>query len=474
MAVKLPAAPKNSLARMRQFILTLGLLLLGGAALAWTPALNGYPLIHSDSGTYIFSGARLFVPADRPLAYGLFIHYVNLWPSLWGVVALQALATSYLLFRNAQLLLPPMRVRTFIACGIVIATALTTTVSTFVGFISPDILAAWCVLGGVLLFLSKRSFDRALATFLILIALASHYTHLAFGFLALTTCGLLYLALPSWRARLRRPTLILAGLVVLIVTSTLALNYYAKHEWTLARGSATMFLNRLVASGVMRDTLAAFCGEQNWTLCNYQAVLSAPHANNDWFLWSPGSPVEQVGWEKGASEQNAIIGAALRCCLRQLIVSSAQETWQQFWFARSGDHIAYLDEHWNAVQAIRRIYPNDVSAFLHSSQESGNAARISLLPLPEASTQLFFLMTTALCCALGFYFKQYDLAAILLATCSVLVANAILVGTLNGAAGRYQMRLAWLLAYCTYLCAAVFIARRRQRACGASNLLSVC
>ena len=36
---------------------------------------NGFPLVYSDSGTYLNSGSEFFVPDDRPITYGLLIHF---------------------------------------------------------------------------------------------------------------------------------------------------------------------------------------------------------------------------------------------------------------------------------------------------------------------------------------------------------------------------------------------------------------
>src|SRR5207247_6774608 len=59
---------------------------------------NGYPVLFSDSGTYIHSGFDGFVPWDRPIAYGLFIKYVSLQKSLWLVVYFQALSIAGIIF----------------------------------------------------------------------------------------------------------------------------------------------------------------------------------------------------------------------------------------------------------------------------------------------------------------------------------------------------------------------------------------
>lgn len=41
--------------------------------LSWVLWYNGYPLVYSDTGTYIAGAHEHFVPGDRPQTYGEFI-----------------------------------------------------------------------------------------------------------------------------------------------------------------------------------------------------------------------------------------------------------------------------------------------------------------------------------------------------------------------------------------------------------------
>lgn len=68
--------------------------------------LNGFPFLYFDSGAYIYSSISLQVGVDRPIGYGLFIHFTRAYHSLWMVVTAQALVTSYLLTRTTFLVVP--------------------------------------------------------------------------------------------------------------------------------------------------------------------------------------------------------------------------------------------------------------------------------------------------------------------------------------------------------------------------------
>ena len=67
---------------------------------------NGYPLVYSDSGTYIWSGMKDFVPFDRPAVYGFFIRHSSLNESLWYVALFQNFILSYILHELFKFLIP--------------------------------------------------------------------------------------------------------------------------------------------------------------------------------------------------------------------------------------------------------------------------------------------------------------------------------------------------------------------------------
>src|SRR5438105_2339930 len=72
-----------------------------GVLLIMVPALvNGFPLVFSDTGTYLRSAFEGVVPADRPYWYGGFIRLAS-FNGAWimGVVVTQALLCA--LYANA-------------------------------------------------------------------------------------------------------------------------------------------------------------------------------------------------------------------------------------------------------------------------------------------------------------------------------------------------------------------------------------
>ncbi len=443
---------------LERFWLRAALIGLGALFLLWTPLLNRYPFIYSDSGAYIYSGALMYVPPDRSIGYGIFLARINLLASLWAVVVLQALLLGGLMFRAAELVLAsvPARARSWLAFGIIVVTALTTTVSTFVGFISPDIFTSCLFLSGLVFVLTPHRDERIVAAALIALALWVHNSHLILG-----AAMLLLLALAGslvWRKRIIFRRIVMLSIVVVgAFVAMAATNFYLRAGFTISRGGTTILLNRFVAAGVLAETLATYCGEQQWVLCDYQAQLRQPHDQPDWYLWGNDSPIKLVGWDKNEPEQRALLGHAFQCCAARILVTSAAEAWKQFWLSTTGDQITFLGNEWNAVTALARFYPNEVAAFQSSAPQRQTRPKLSLLPFPEAPTQFTFLVLCVGLTALAARRKESTLALTMGALLLFLALNAALVGALNGASGRYQARIVWLVPYWTYVAAATFL-----------------
>jgi len=74
------------------------IIIIAAAGLMLPAFYNGYPLVYSDTGTYIASGFEGKVPNSRPITYGLFIRHSSLTASLWLSAFAQCLMVSLLLY----------------------------------------------------------------------------------------------------------------------------------------------------------------------------------------------------------------------------------------------------------------------------------------------------------------------------------------------------------------------------------------
>ncbi len=78
--------------------LTVYLIIFGALLLCFRAFQNHYPLLYSDTGTYIRSGFLGTVPLDRPIIYGLFLRHISLSVTPWLVIFTQGLLISILMY----------------------------------------------------------------------------------------------------------------------------------------------------------------------------------------------------------------------------------------------------------------------------------------------------------------------------------------------------------------------------------------
>lgn len=429
-------------------------IVVGALLLLWTAALNGYPLIHADSGTYIWSSVIFIVPVDRPIGYSLFIRAASLFNSLWSVVAVQALGTGYLIFRSAELLLPPRPRRDLFAFGVLLAAILTTTVSVHVGLVLADLFASWIFLAGIVFVLSPHWYERIVAGFLLVLALLTHNSHVFIAAGVLLVMGAVVLIRRGWRMRYRGAVISLALLIGVSVLCALGINLYLRAGFAVTRGGDTFVVNRLVQEGILVRTLDTYCDKTKWTLCNYKEDIRAHPNSGGWFLWSPDSPLSQMGWEKSAAEHASILRYAAQCCLYSIVERNVAASWKQFWLVGSAAPVQRVTDDMNAALAIQKNYPNELAAFQNSAQQQQRKLYTRILQLDErVNTYLWLVLALALF-VVAWRVRNTWLVATWCALFTLLVVNAIVVATVSGPSVRYQERVFWMVPFFVFVTAA--------------------
>jgi hypothetical protein len=184
-----------------------GPLLLAAALLTWPAVLNGYPLVFSDSGTYLSQALNRYLGWDRPVFYSLLMLPLHMGLTTWPVVAAQALIVAWVLRAVARALLPghPAWLLTVLTAALALVSPLPWSAAQLM----PDVFSGLLVLALALLVLVPERLgltDTAGLTALSAFAIAAHLSNLP---LAL---GLLALLLPLRRRLGARAALGGAGL----------------------------------------------------------------------------------------------------------------------------------------------------------------------------------------------------------------------------------------------------------------------
>ena len=79
---------------------------LAATLLLWPALWNGYPLVFSDTGTYLSQAIEHYLGWDRPIFYSLFLLPLHMTLTTWPAIAVQALLMAHVLHLVRRTLLP--------------------------------------------------------------------------------------------------------------------------------------------------------------------------------------------------------------------------------------------------------------------------------------------------------------------------------------------------------------------------------
>ena len=88
-----PVAPANRGAARVDAVLPIVVyvaIALAATLLLWPALWNGYPLVFSDTGTYLAQAIEHYAGWDRPIFYSLFLLPLHMTLTTWPAIAVQA------------------------------------------------------------------------------------------------------------------------------------------------------------------------------------------------------------------------------------------------------------------------------------------------------------------------------------------------------------------------------------------------
>jgi hypothetical protein len=445
----------------RRFIPTVTLLL--GALLLLSAGLyNGFPLVTSDSGTYINSAIHYDVPNDRPIIYGLFIRFTGLKFSLWLVILVQALGLAWLLLRYVVEFAPRVthRLGRLVLVGIAVWA---TGVSWYCSQIMPDIFTPIGLLALGLLLLGRFR-SRAELIGLLLLAVLSAIVHNS-NLLTFTLVVLGFGAVAGWQQLFKRQ---LASLRYWLLTTATILACWiilpSIHAafgggFVLSRASPVFLLARMVEAGIVDKYLDHNCNIPNSSrLCEFRDKLPNDAIS---FLWDENSPYNKSGGiDANLEDYRGVVNEILTTprYYPYLVAEGVQGTLRQLTHVSHGDGLTPFRENSNPYWKVQEFASYELKQYM-SSLQNRNALDFKALNERTYTAQfLALLVVVALVAAARRNASpQYVPHLLLLLIIGLgLVANAFVAGSLANVLDRLQGRAAWLLPFVALLLAAEY------------------
>lgn len=425
--------------------------------------LNGYPLVYSDTGTYIDSGFRGIIPDDRPIFYGLFIRHVSLYTSLWLVIFVQALLISYLIYITLGMFFTGMR-KNYIFLGIILFLTFCTGYSFIVSILLPDIFSSLAILCFINLILNNR-LNKVEIVFVAAIFLFSICTHLSNIpiFILLFIFLLFFLAYK----RIRREPLLLnikrLYLCVILFTSTLVVipvaNYFHGNKFQISNGSHVFIMNHLLETGILQDYLNDACKSSDYKICKYKDSLGGD------FMWNNDSPLYKTGgWTANKYEYNKIITDIMTTprYMLQVIQKAIEYSFKQYFTFDITVFPPQLENSAPYGQIMWR-FGNTKKEYISSLQNQSmlNFAIINkiekILILISMAFLYFILIYPS-----KFRILSSEIKWILLIVLVHGIISSVICSNLSTLHARFQNRIVWLLPFLAIIAIANYIGNRND------------
>jgi hypothetical protein len=435
----LPARPVRGASTCALAMAILSLMFLSAAM--W----NGFPLIFFDTGAYVLEGLGHVFLVERAPVYAELLFLAGARFSLWPIVILQSLMTSYMILEVARAEVPKLTLGGLAIIGAILS--LFTGIAWYAGQVEPDIFTPLVILGAYLLLFRGDRLGKAGRRWVLGLtglAVACHPSHL--GLLGGLLIGAALLKLAARRRRdIPRPD-IRRGLIGLAVAFGLifAGNFVLTGKFFISKSGSVFLFARLMQDGIVQRMMNETCppaGTNNWRLCAYKNRL--PKSANAW-LWGTGSGFHALGGFASQTQQeedSRIVVESLKRHPVMNVRAAAYDSVLQFLQFKTGDGIepqlSILEPN------FKRTIPAQVPAYLEARQQRGliRFKALNLIHVPVGAISVLGLLLLIQHAAALRAWREATLPALVLLG---LIGNAIICGTFSNPHDRYQSRIIWL------------------------------
>jgi hypothetical protein len=420
---------------------------------------NGYPLVYSDTGSYVASGMDLVIPEHRTIMYGLFIRFFSFNFSIWLVVFVQSLIVSYVLWHITRVINKTISKRLFLI-GLALLSWFTG-LGWYTSQIMPDIFTVTAIGTLLLLALKKdyKIYQKVIFSLLLVFSINAHFSNYLISIL--TVLGLFVITRTKFIPNAKKELSFLLPTIIVtlsILTGSL-INYAVGSTFKINQGSHVFLMGKMLDSGVLKSFLDDECKNDNYVLCNCKDSL--PVTSRE-LLWNTNSPLYQNGgWTGSEKPFNDILfdiftsPKHLALFTYNTILSSVSQLFQN----DVGSGLVsnwYKDPTSPPYAQIAKHFPFELNQYKQSRQ-NGNLWDQGL-----DFTFINYINNMFLVISLGLLFyiftsktkrKSIDIHAQLIIVTFFLgiVVNAIVVGSLANVYDRLQSRISWMLIFCMLL-----------------------
>ncbi len=433
---------------MRARAASAGAVALGALILSWPALYNGFPLIYTDTGTYIESAFTLRLPPDRPLGYSLFIRGTGGCRSLWATVFAQSFLLSFLLRRLFWRVAPRRGDGAFLAACALLAAM--TGLPWIMGTVFADAITAPCLLSLLLLLLPGGGAAEAAACAAVVVASSAvHFSHLS---ICVLVFGCLAVCTAVWR-RARGP---LRGIRFALPAATLAasclfapaLNALLGWGFHFSRAGNILLMMHIWDNGILKRFLDEHCADGRYDFCRFKDEVKG---GGGFFVWDPRSPLYKTGgWEAPHEEYRRIVADSMVALPGMWIGKTAGAFATQLLMFDACDAVGPRTPRTWAYQVLERRFPGDFKAFLASRQQR-DALPLRVFLIAQYGAVVASLGVLAAVLILRREAACGPFRIVLCFAAAAIATNAAVCASISTLSHRYGARVIWFVPLCALL-----------------------
>lgn len=407
--------------------------------------LNKYPVLYSDTSTYIASGFELETPFDRPIVYGLLLRIFSLnGLTLLLVPMFQALLYVYLLFNILKIFLKKENVSVEVFCLTVLIT-LTTGFNWSINQLIPDFLSSIGFLSLMCIFLSdKRNAKNILLYFVLFISASSHISHL---FLYIFLLLIIFLLRKRYLSQLNFKVFKTNMIYVFVI---FLLSYLIMAS-AISKSKDIFFAGNLAQKGILKEVLKDKCAENQFRLCFYKD--SIPNSFEG-FVWKPESPLYKAGgWKELRNELSEIKNISLTEAkyLTKQIKYTLLYFLDQLIMFKIGDGNGSFNEETVLMQRIQKYTLFDFKLIQESKQYHAAFLNLILINLFYSVVTAISFILLVLLIVYNYKIFSGEIKLLVLLTFTLILSNALLIAFSSDIANRHGCKLVWLITLLNYI-----------------------
>jgi hypothetical protein len=427
--------------------------MLPGLLLFLYPAFfNGYPLVYSDTGTYIRAGFSDFFPEDRPIFYSWFLRVVSGAESFWLPVGLQGLIFTLIFADFFKTWSPAAKSSPIVHVLITLFTVTFTGIAWYVAQLTPDWAMAVLALQSLVVIHPSSSLKKILVhSFLAIPLCLMHFSHPPILLVWWAGVWLWKRKRFKWTSVLFPAGAVVAMLINMGISSTHGFGFH------YTPFGATQHVARLAQVGLLQAFLKDQCapsqGYAPYKLCHHQGQIPPSILS---FLYDPNSPLYLEGGAFAVRQEYEEVSKRIWTewpYAGRNLVEIGVSTLSQLLRVAPGEALQPYGPGSPPYGEIADKMPHELPLYLNAKQQLGQG--IDFSGLRERQWWALWI------CLVGWGFLWWKgarfprlkpMIELTFLVALAMFANALITGGLHMAYERFQTRVTWLMLPTSILC----------------------